>query len=528
MKNLTHKDYTSQAATYQLLLPLNMEILIPKDDSVRLLSQVMEELDYTDLYKAYSPKGRKSAISPKNLFKIIVYGCMNNIYTSRSLEQACTRDINFMWLLEGAKPPDHNTIARFRSERIDTIAEGLFYQLVQLLKNNKEICFENIFIDGTKIEANANKYSFVWKKSTLKHQERLHVKIGAAIQGINKEFQLDYAIETPLEEILNFLNKKKELENITFVYGSGKRKSMLQKSIENFEEMSAQQAKYQGYEEIFQGRNSFSKTDHDATFMRMKEDHMKNGQLKPAYNVQIGVEAEYIVGVDISSERADSSTLIPLLEKMKQHLNGIEYTNIIADAGYESEENYTYLEGTKQACYIKPTNYERSKLKKYYSNLYLRENMEYDEALDEYTCPNNKKFKAIGTKIRKSKSGYKSNITVYECENCTDCKYKSNCTKAQGNRRLEVSKQFQVQRKNSLKNITTTQGILLRMNRSIQVEGAFGVIKEDYKFRQFLLRGKQKVMIEFLLLAIGYNINKLHNKIQDNRHGMQLHEKEIA
>jgi len=527
MKNLTHKDYTSQTATYQLLLPLNMEILIPKDDSVRLLSQVMEDLDYTNLYKAYSPKGRKSAVSPKKLFKIIVYGYMNNIYTSRALEQACIRDVNFMWLLEGAKAPDHNTIARFRSKRITTAAEGLFYQLVQLLKDKEEIRFENIFIDGTKIEANANKYSFVWKKSTLKHHEKLNIKIEVAIQAINKEFQLNYSTETSLEEVLIFLNKKKKEENILFVSGSGKRKSLLQKSIENLEEIFAQQTKYQGYEEIFQGRNSFSKTDHDATFMRMKEDHMKNGQLKPGYNVQIGVEAEYIVGVDISPERADSLTLIPFLEKMKQHLNS-RHLNVIADAGYESEENYTYLEGTKQACYIKPTNYERSKLKKYRSNRHLRENMEYDESLDEYTCPNNQKLKSIGMKIRKSKSGYKSNITVYECENCKDCQYKTRCTKAQGNRRLEVSKNFQVQRKHSLKNITSNQGILLRMNRSIQVEGAFGVIKEDHNFRQFLLRGKQKVMIEFLLIAIGYNINKLHNKIQDNRHGMQLYERKIA
>jgi len=528
MKNLTHKDYTSQTATYQLVLPLNMEIFIPKDDSVRLLSRVMEDLDYTDLYKAYSPKGRKSAISPKNLFKIIVYGYMNNIYTSRVLEQACLRDINFMWLLEGEKAPDHNTIARFRSKRIATIAEGLFYQLVQLLKDNNEIGFENIFIDGTKIEANANKYSFVWKKSTLKHHEKLDVKIMESIEVINKQFQLEYSTVTPLQEILDLLNKKKEHENITFVSGSGKRKSILQKSIENLEEMSAQQVKYQGYEEIFQGRNSFSKTDHDATFMRMKEDHMKNGQLKPGYNVQIGVEAEYIVGVDISAERADSLTLIPFLGKMEQHLNGRKYANIIADAGYESEENYTYLEGTKQVCYIKPTNYERSKLKKHRNNLYSRENMEYNQELDEYTCPNNKKIKAIGVKVRKSKSGYKTNITVYECENCIDCQYKTSCTKSQGNRRLEVSKHFQVQRKNSLKNITSDHGILLRMNRSIQVEGAFGVIKEDHNFRQFLLRGKEKVRIEFLLIAIGYNINKLHNKIQDNRHGMQLHEKEIA
>lgn len=471
MKNLTHKDYTLERASYQLTLPLHIEVLIPKDDSVRLLSQVAEELDYSKLYKAYSHRGRNPAVSPKTLFKLTAYGYMNRIYTSRELERACQRDINFMWLLEGAKAPDHNTIARFRSERMDTAAEILFYDLVQLLKAHKEISGKNLFVDGTKIEANANKYSFVWKKSTLKHHEKLNVKIREAIEAINQAFQLSYPPETPLKDILDVLNKKKHQDNITFVSGIGKRKSILQKSIEMLEELSCRQSKYENYEEIFQGRNSFSKTDPDATFMQMKEDHMKNAQLKPGYNVQIGVEAEYIVGVDISQERSDSLTLIPLLEKMNHHMDGEKYANIIADAGYESEENYLYLKDNTQTSYIKPTNYKQSKTKKYRSNRYLHENMEYDEKADEYTCPNHKKIKYVGMKTRKSKSGYKSQVTVYECEDCNDCPYKARCTRAAGNRKMEVSKTFQAQRENSLKNITSEQGILLRVNRSIQVEG---------------------------------------------------------
>ena len=523
MKNLTHKDYTLERASYQLTLPLHIEILIPKDDSVRLLSQVAEELDYSELYRAYSHKGRNPAVSPKTLFKIIAYGYMNRIYTSRDLERSCQRDINFMWLLEGAKAPDHNTLARFRSKRLNDVSELLFYDLVNLLQAHNEISGKNLFVDGTKIEANANKYSFVWKKSTVKHHEKLNVKINEAIQAINQAFQLSYSSDTTLKDILDFLNEKKCKENITFVSGIGKRKGILQKSIEMLEDLSARKIKYQSYEEIFQGRNSFSKTDQDATFMRMKDDHMKNAQLKPGYNVQIGVEAEYIVGVDISQERSDSLTLIPLLERMKHHLGNNYFANIIADAGYESEENYLYLKHNKHTSYIKPANYERSKTKKHRSNRYLRENMNYDELLDEYTCPNDKKLKHIGMKTRKSKSGYKSHISVYECEDCSNCPCKAQCTKAAENRRLEVSNEFQLQREDSLKNIASEQGILLRVNRSIQVEGAFGVIKEDYGFRRFLLRGKKKVMTEILLMAIAYNINKLHNKIQSNRHGIQLH-----
>lgn len=526
--SFTQTDYTINQKMYQLVLPMPVEKIIPKDDSVRLLSQVLEELNYMNLYMAYSPKGRKPAVSPKTLFKILVYGYMNNIHSSRELEKAYRRDINFMWLLEGQKAPDHNTIARFRSERLADVLEDLFSQLIMKLEDIGEVAFKTLFIDGTKIEANANKYTFVWKKTTAKNAEKLKIKIIDFISKLNEDFDFVYTPDTPLDEILEVLQQKKESENIEFVYGKGKRKTPLQRAIETLNELLDRQQKYQEHMDTFRGRNSFSKTDKDATFMRMKDDHMPNSQLKPGYNIQIGVEGEYIVGVDYSDERSAQLTLVPFLERMEKDYPDKKHKDIIADAGYESEQNYTYLENTGQNCYIKPSNYEKSKNRKYRNDMKLRENMIYDEQLDEYTCQNGKKFKVVGHTSRKSKSGYRSNITIYECESCEGCPYKNTCTKAKSNRRLWISKKFIRQRANSLKNITTTKGILLRMNRSIQVEGAFGVIKEDCGFRRFLMRGKQNVRIEFLLLSMGYNINKLHNKIQSNRCGLLLYKKQIA
>jgi hypothetical protein len=258
--------------------------------------------------------------------------------------------------------------------------------------------------------------------------------------------------------------------------------------------------------------------------MRMKDDHMRNAQLKPGYNLQLGVEGEYITGVHLCAERSDQLALIPLLETMESHL-GKSYEDVTADAGYESEENYSYFEGKATECYIKPQNYERSKTRKFKSNMALRENMAYDAKRDEYTCQAGRKLKVVYIGKRKSKSGFESEITYYECENCEGCPCKKSCTRSKGNRKLQVSKRFIEQRAASLQRITSEMGILLRMNRSIQVEGAFGVIKQDYGFRQFLLRGNRKVRAEVLLLAIAYNINKLHNKIQSNRTGKQLFEK---
>ena len=511
-----------------MVLPLATEFLIPADDSVRLLSQLLEELDYTKLYKAYSHKGRNPAVSPKNLFKVLVYGYMSDIITTRALERACRRDINFMWLLQGEKAPDHNTISRFRSGRLNEAVEDLFYQTIRMFQQSGEISFENIFIDGTKIEACANKYSFVWKKATAKNESRLQEKAHKLLTSLGYDQNAGKTVTADgLRNVLDDLRRKAAENGILFVNGSGKRKSQTQRDVETLESFLAMQEKYDKYNGLFDGRNSFSKTDTDATFMHMKEDHMRNSQLKPGYNVQIGVTAEYIVGIDISSERSDQLTLIPFLKRLESAYPD-RFTNVVADAGYESEENYVYLQRNEYTSYIKPQNHELRKTKKEKSKIGKPENMVYDSENDTYTCVMGKELRPIGKSKRTSKSGYVSDLTRYECENCEGCPVKEKCTKSKGNRQIELSRTFVALRDVSEAHISTPAGILLRMNRSIQVEGVFGAIKEDHGFRRFLLRGKKNVRIEFLLMSLGHNMNKLHNKIQAERCGDMLHNKKIA
>lgn len=490
------------------------EKVIPGSDSVRLLDKIVEEMDIGALMRAYDVHGRKPATPPRTMLKIVLYAGMEHIYSSRKIKSCCERDINYIWLLDGAPAPSHFEIARFRSKRLAECAEELIGQLVKRLHEMGEIKYEHLFVDGTKLEANANKYSFVWKKSTNKYEARLDAKAAKLVP----ELCGTYCVEANnLSELLGLLEAKVDFP---FVHGRGKRKSELQRDIEQLRSMVERKQKYTRYNETFRGRNSFSKTDPDATFMHMKEDHMRNAQLKPGYNVQFGVEGEYITGVLVSSERSDQLTLIPLLEKMQGY--GADYTDVTADAGYESEENYSWFEAAKKACYIKPANYERSKTKKFKSNMALRENMPYDAEQDEYTCQAGQKLRATYESKRKSKSGYVSCVTHYECDDCSDCTYKKSCTKAKENRKMQVSKRFVQQRAESLARITSDVGILLRMNRSIQSEGAFGVVKQDYGFRQFLLRGSKKVLTEVLIVAMAYDINKLHAKIQQNRTGTQL------
>jgi transposase len=506
---------------YQLILPLNLEIKIPEDDPVRLLNDICDELDYSNLYKSYCRAWRK--YDPVTLFKIIVYGYMNEKYSCRDLEGACKRDICFMWLLNGLSVPDSATFARFQNERLVEVIEDLFYQFINKLAQMNEVRFKNIFVDGTKIEANANKYTFVWKKAIEKYSAKLTQKSLERIAEIKTYYGLNEQLG--LQECIEELNKQASLERVAFVYGKGKHKTALQKHIEYLTETAKKQGEYGKYLQLMGGdRNSLSKTDTDATFMRMKEDYMRNGQLKPAYNIQIGVESEYIVGISSHTDRSDVQTLIPFLERIRKHTDK-SFRNVIADAGYESEENYTYLMEHKQTSYIKPTNYEISKTRKYKSDLYNIENMRYDEATDSFTCVNGEQLYFTYKREVKTKNGYTVEQRYYRTTSCAQCPNRNKCYKSKRDyKEIKVSLRFLEQRKRSLANIISETGTKLRMNRSIQVEGAFGVIKQDMSFRRFLTRGKRKTETQFFLLAFAFNILKLKFRQENARFGKDLFE----
>lgn len=534
-ENILQKNYTLNQKFYQLKLPLNIDYMIPVNDSVRLLSQFVEEMDLTDLYSTYS-KIKENQVSPRKMLKIMTYGYMNKIYSSRDIEKACRRDINFMFLLEGASAPDHATFARFRSLHFAPCSERILAETAKFLYKIGEISGDAIFIDGTKIEAYANKYTFVWKKAVTKNMAKLLIKVADLVKECEElyDIKLIYKNEVQMKHVKKLRKKLyalKKSEGIEFVHGCGKRKTALQRSIEKLEEYLSKFKEYTQKVYTCGDRNSYSKTDVDATFMRMKEDAMKNGQLKPAYNVQNGVDSEYITWLTVGPQPTDTTTLIPFLKSMEENLK-FKYLKIVADAGYESEENYSFIEENNQIAFIKPSNYEISKTRKYKNDIGKIENMDYNEEKDFYICRNGKQLKAENIKIRKSKTGYESEKTIYVCEDCNDCTYKSSCIK--GNncktpleervKRFETSKKFNRQRKSDLERILSEEGCLLRMNRSIQAEGSFAQIKQDMNFRRFMCRGQKNVLAESILLAMAHNINKLHSKIQAGRTGKHLFE----
>ena len=490
--------------------------MLPENAPVRLLSAQLEELEYGKLYEAYSPRGRKTAADPRVMFEVLVYGYLCGIYSSRKMEEACRYRVDFMWLLGDEKLPDHTTLARFRTGRCREAVEELFYQLVERLEAIGETDHETVYVDGTKLESRAGRYTFVWRKSVERHLTKVKEQVRRQT-GLTSPA----AVRAYLDEAA---------QGIDFVHGSGKRKSPAQKQ---WECLSGLLERWEGYEKALsimgQTRSSCSKTDEDATFMRLKEDHMRNGQLKPAYNVQLAVNSEYITGIEAFSERSDVKTLKPFLRRL-EGFHQARYREVVADAGYESLENYLYLDATGQTCFIKSTNYDQNKRKKFQKQIGRVENMTYDSEEDCFICTQGRKLtlRRACTQIR---DGQFVSTAWYRCENCAGCSCRSQCCRAKNPeqpKELCLQKTFWEKRAETTQRIASERGIHLRLCRSIQVEGAFALLKTDFGFRRFLTTGRANIRTELFLLAMAFNLKKLWMKREHGRLQTRVSEKMTA
>lgn len=501
-----------------LLLPPSLEELIPENHIVKTLNQVVSQMDLRFLYDSYEGGGA-SSFHPEMMLKVLLYAYTQRIYSCRMIAKSLRENINFMWL-SGNNRPNFRTINRFRLMLKNKI-DDIFSELLMYLNEQGFIKLENYFIDGTKLEANSNKYSFVWKKSTNNYKKMLKEKVKILleeIESINCEEDNNYG-DKDLEELgenieidsqlltetVNKLNAKLNNEDVDKV-----KKKVYKKAFKKIEkDYLPRMKKYENYEKILNGRNSFSKTDTDATFMRLKEDHMKNGQLKAAYNAQIGTENQFIVGFSIHQKAGDTSVMIPHLEKLKKTLKGKKPKNIISDAGYGSEENYDYLEKQDINAYVKYNTFHYEKKKKFKDNKFRVENLKYDETKDEFTCPAGKKLKYVYTKDYKTDNGYQTNRRCYQCEDCTACVFRSDCHRSKYNRTIQYSPTLAEMKTKARENLNSEKGIELRKKRGVEVESVFGHIKQNSHFRRFSLRGLKKVNLEWGLISIAHNIKKI-------------------
>ncbi|UUC46587.1 IS1182 family transposase [Flavobacterium cerinum] len=349
------KDYNPKQ---NFLLPPSLEELIELNHPVRTVSDVIDGLDLECLIKNYKPGGT-SSYHPRMLLKVLVYGYLCNIFSSRRLEEALKQNIHFMWL-SGMSRPDHNTINRFRSERLKDEVRSIFTQVVLLLESQGHVSLKTVFTDGTKIEANANRYTFVWGRSIERNKRRIEEQLQdlweytqqvAATESKDKtevEFKAidKEAVEKTIKKIDTALKGKKICPKV---------RQKLNYARKNW---PANLQKYAKQEDIMGKRNSFCKTDTDATFMRMKEDHMKNGQLKPGYNLQISTHNQFIVNYSLHPNPNDTRTLPEHIKIFKEHYNRLP-EELVADAGYGSQENYTLLDNEGVEAYVKYNHFDK-------------------------------------------------------------------------------------------------------------------------------------------------------------------------
>jgi transposase len=500
------KDYHQNQA---MLLPPSLEDLIAANHPVRVVNEIINKINLQPLLEAYSGGGC-SSYHPLMLLKVVVYGYMTNVYSSRKLEEATKSNIYFMWLA-AMNTPDHNTINTFRSVKLQVPLKKIFTQVVELLAAEGLLSIKEIYTDGTKIEANANRYTFVWGNAIKTNKERMARQLETMWQYAQGIADTELQDTTPAD--FTAIDKEKVKQTIASIDAAIKDKPVsktfkqkLNYVKKNFENNLD---KYAGQEAIMgENRRSYSKTDTDATFMRMKEDHMKNGQLKPAYNVQASTSNQFVVDYTLHQNTTDTNTLIDHLEDYKKCYDTTPRC-ATADAGYGSEENYEYLNQNNIKAYVKYNLFDREQNQTIQSKKsFSADKLFYNKKEDYYVCPMGQHMHNIGTYTQKTSTGFKQTITNYQAKNCSRCPLNGVCHKSKGNRIININHNLNHHKQQACENLQSEQGVAHRKKRCYDTEPLWGNIKHNHNFKRFMLRGMKKVTLEVGLLSLAQNLRK--------------------
>lgn len=510
--NIRFKTITSQQS---VLFPSNLSDKIATNHPVRIVNKVVDSLNIDDILSTYKGGGT-SSYHPRVMIKILFYSYLNNTYSCRKIARQLEENIHYMWL-SGDITPNFRTINNFRSQKLKNQIRNLFSELVKLMVEMGYVSLDTQYIDGTKIEAASNRYTFVWRKSVEKYKEKLEVKVASVLKDIDASIDSDVATQdesdefkaidsSELEQRIALLNERIEELN-----------KQQQKQVKQLKEDALPRLKkYERQLDTLGDRNSYSKTDPDATFMRMKEDHMKNGQLKPAYNVQISTENQILTNFSMHQRAGDPATFIPHIEQFNQFYN--KYPEVaVADSGYGSEQNYKYAENQEIEAFIKYNYFHKEQKKAYKKNPFLTANLFYNPEGDFLICPMGQRMNKVGTARKVSDLGYISLVSIYQAQNCHGCPLKSGCHKSKYNRRIEINHELNRLRKTAREKLLSETGVYHRGKRPIEPEAVFGHIKYNNKFNRFSLKGLEKVEIEFGLVAIAHNLRKMVSIMAKNR-----------
>ncbi|WP_339212409.1 IS1182 family transposase [Ornithinibacillus sp. FSL M8-0202] len=509
----------------QVVLPLDLEIKLKENDIAFAIHDLVESIP-DEAFDEFLRQTGRPAYHPRMMLKIILCGYTQSAFSGRKIEALLGDSIRMMWLAQGDEP-SYRTINRFRSNPlIENLLRECFVQFRNQLVEKELIEEEAIFIDGTKIEANANKFTFVWRKSVEKYSNKLIEKSNQLYNEL-LEKEIIPAMELENEEELSVEEMKEIVEKLdekigeydekieTCEVGSERKKIRSERKLpkqarKQLIDFITRKQKYQSDMELFGERNSYSKTDPDATFMRMKDDYMKNGQRKAGYNVQLATEGQYALAYDVFPNPTDTRTLIPFLNTIEESFFKLpDY--IVADAGYGSEQNYEdIIQKRNRTPLITYNQYRKEKKKKHKNNAFHVDNWEYNEEEDFYQCPNGRNVSFRYYSKRKDRYGFTREVKVYECEDCLGCPLRHLCTKAKegNNRKIYINEKWESQKEYVRTKLSDEKTGEIYGKRKIDVEPVFGFLKANLGFTRFSVRGKEKVKNELGFAFMAVNLRK--------------------
>ena len=515
-------------------LPVLLSELIKDNVLVQIVNKVVEELDMSVLEGYYTGVGCP-AHHPRMMLKVWIYGYCTKVYTSRPLAQKLREDLCFMWL-SGRQQPCFKTLSSFRSVRMKGMIDDLFKEVLLYLVSEGYVDLADLYLDGSKWLANNNKYKITWSKNTARYKAAVSARIDSLLSALSilqskedshygtKDLVPD-ATSDEVQEALSSDGLKKQIEELNELISDKRTKaqaggSSIRAAVGELSKINTQLKheakkleKYEHQEEDLAGRNSYGNTDKDATGMRMKDE-----QLGAGYNTQITTTNQYIVNATIHTNGSDSPTLQPHLEKMEERFEGIVGQDwnptLTADAGYGSEENYELLKRKDIKGFVKYPLWFKEKKGILAKDKYRKENWLYHPEEDYFLCPNEVKVVFVKEITKVTQNGYKRKISVYQTISCAGCPLFKDCrnpkAKADSNRSIWVSRKLDQHKQKMKERLDTQEGKEKRSKRGTEVETPFGDIKHNMGHRRFILRGKPKVYIEFLLLAVAHNIRKVH------------------
>jgi transposase len=515
------KDYNMN----QVVLPLDLEIKLQKNDIAYAIHDLVEQIP-DQAFGQFIQHTGCPAYHPRMMMKIILCAYTQSNFSGRKIEALTKDSVRMMWLAQGYEP-SYRTINRFRVQpEVQALLRECFVQFRCHLVQEGHIDNEAIFIDGTKVEANANKFTFVWRKAVEKYHAGLIEKSKNIYDElVKKEIIPEIERESPEElstkELSNIAVKLEEKideinQNIEASVDVNERKHLrttrkLQKQLhKQFKDFAERKQKYVEDMTTFGNRNSYSKTDKDATFMRMKDDYMKNGQLKAGYNVQLATEGQYALAYDIFSNPTDTRTFIPFLDYIEQHFFKLP-RYIVADAGYGSEENYQdVLENRNRVPLMTFNTYRKEKKRSYQKDAFNTSNWEYNEEENHFTCPNGKKLTFSYQSQKTDRNGFTRNFKVYECEDCSGCHFRSQCTKAKegNNRKILYNEKWEQQKEMTNTLLSEEKTGVIYGRRKTDVEPVFGFLKANLRFTRMSVRGREKVRNELGFALMAVNLRK--------------------